>query len=146
MSELETFLSEWTTAERAGDSEKLETLLTDDFYGVGPLGFVLPRTAWLGRHREGLSYEDFGLEEIQVRRYGDVSLVIARNNTRGTYRGHPLPAAVRATLAIASDSERSLLASIHLSFIAGTPGSPPVPVAADAIASRANERADGEGR
>jgi ketosteroid isomerase-like protein len=146
MSELETFLSGWTTAERTGDSEKLDTLLTDDFYGVGPHGFVLPRAAWLGRHGEGLAYEDFSLEEIQVRPYGDFALVIARNNTRGTYRGQPLPEAVRATLAIASDNERLLLAAIHMSFIAGTQGSPPLATTTDSPASRANVDADGQGR
>ena len=35
------FLSEWTAAERVGDTERLEPLLADDFCGVGPLGFVL---------------------------------------------------------------------------------------------------------
>jgi hypothetical protein len=52
------FRSEWTTAERSGDGETLATLLTDDFSGVGPLGFILPRPAWLDRHRQGLAYAD----------------------------------------------------------------------------------------
>jgi ketosteroid isomerase-like protein len=140
------FLSEWTAAERAGDTEKLATLLTDDFYGVGPLGFVLPRSAWLGRHRQGLAYEHFSLEEIQVRLYGDVALVSARNNTRGTYQGQPLPEAVRATLVIASNSETSRLAAIHMSFIAGTQGSPAIPAPTDSAESSADAHADRKGR
>jgi ketosteroid isomerase-like protein len=139
------FLSEWTTAERAGDTEKLATLLTDDFYGVGPLGFLLPRQAWMGRHGQGLVYEYFGLEEVQVRLYGDIALVAARNNALGTFQGHPLPEALRATLVIRSDPDAWRLAAIHMSFMAGTQGSPPLPPASDPAVGRAHTRAGREG-
>jgi ketosteroid isomerase-like protein len=133
---LEAFLSEWTDAERTGDVDKLATILTEDFYGVGPLGFILPRPAWLGRHRQGLAYEAFGLDELQVQHYGGVGLVTARNNTRGTYRGQPLPEALRTTLVITTDSRTVQLAAIHMSFIAGTEGSPPLPAAANPTEER----------
>jgi ketosteroid isomerase-like protein len=141
------FLSEWTTAELAGHAETLATLLTDDFWGVGPLGFILSRPAWLDRYRQGLAYEQFSLEEIQVRLYGDVAVVGARHNARGTYHGHPLPEALRATLVIASSTEAVRLATVHLSFIAGTRGSPPRPGPTDAAADNgAATDADREGR
>jgi ketosteroid isomerase-like protein len=140
------FLSQWTAAERAGDAETLATLLTDDFYGVGPLGFVLPRPAWLDRHHQGLAYEQFGLEEIQIRLYGDVAVVTARNNTRGTYRGQPVPEALRVTLVILPNSEALRLVAVHMSFIAGTEGSPPLPGPTDAAESSAATSEDREGR
>ena len=140
------FLSEWTAAERAGDTEKLASFLADNFYGVGPLGFVLPRPVWLSRHRQGLAYKHFGLEEIQVRLYGHVALVTARNNTRGAYQGHPLPEAVRATLVIASNPEPLRLAAIHMSFIAGTQGSPPMPAPANPSETSADTHTRREGR
>ncbi len=124
------FLSEWTSAERSGDNGKLEDLLTDDFYGVGPLGFILPKEAWLARHRQGLTYETFDLEQIQIHRYAEVALVTAQNNTRGSYHGQPIPDAVRATLAIVNSSGSWRLAAIHMSFIAGVRGSPPIPTSA----------------
>jgi ketosteroid isomerase-like protein len=132
------FLTEWTDAERAGDSKTIATLLTDDFCGVGPFGFVLPRPAWLDRYRQGLTYEHFNLEEIQVRDYGDIALVTARNNARGSYRGQPTPEAQRITLVIWSNSESPRLAAVHMSFIAGTPGSPvtPAPNSVDALENR----------
>src|SRR5580704_13254863 len=128
---LDTFLSNWTGAERAGDTETLAALLTDDFYGVGPLGFLLPKPAWLDRHRNGLAYETFDLEEIQVHHAAEIAIVTARNNTRGTFRGAPLPEALRATLVIANASGAHLLAVIHMSFIAGTAGAPPIPGTTD---------------
>ena len=128
--QIDSFLSEWTAAEQAAATEKLATLLTDDFYGVGPLGFVLSRPAWLGRHHQGLTYEHFTLEEVQVRLFGDTAVVTARNNTLGTYQGQPLPEAVRATLVLVSSSDALRLAAIHMSFMAGTQGSPPRPAVA----------------
>ena len=142
------FLSQWTAAERAGDAETLATLLTDDFYGVGPLGFVLPRPAWLDRHHQGLAYEQFSLEEIEIRPYlyGEVAIVTARNNARGTYKGQPLPEVLRATLVIVPKSEGLELAAVHMSFIAGTEGSPPLPGPTDAAESSAATSEDREGR
>ncbi len=141
-----TFLSRWTTAERTGDSETLAALLTDDFCGVGPLGFHLLRPAWLDRHRQGLSYEQFSLEEIRIRLYGDVAVVTGRNNARGTYHGHPLPEALRATLVVASSSEAVQLCAIHMSFIAGTQGSPSMPGPASSVKSSAAISVDREDR
>jgi ketosteroid isomerase-like protein len=131
------FLSQWTTAERAGDAETLATLLVDDFFGVGPLGFMFSRPAWLNRHRQGLSYEQFSLEEIQIHRYGDVAIVAARNKACGTYQGQPLPEALRATLVVVSNSETLRLVAVHMSFIAGTCGSPPMPGPTDSVESSA---------
>jgi len=140
------FLSQWTNAERAGEAETLATLLTDDFTGVGPLGFVLPRSAWLDRYRQGLAYEQFSLEEIQIRLYGEHAVVTARNNACGTYQGQPLPEALRATLVIAPNSGAVRLAAIHMSFIADTQGSPPIPGRIDSAESNAATNADREGR
>ena len=142
------FLSQWTTAELAGDAETLATLLTDDFSGVGPLGFVLHRPAWLDRHHQGLAYEQFSLEEIQIRLYlyGEVAVVMARNNARGTYQGQPLPEALRATLVIVPKSEGLELAAVHMSFIAGTQGSPPWPGPSDSTARSAATNPDQEAR
>jgi len=101
--------------------------LADDFCGVGPLGFVLLRPAWLDCHRQGLTYEQFSLEEIQIRPYDHVAVVTARNNARGTYREQPLPEALRTTIVVVPKSGTLRLAAVHMSFIAGTQGSPPMP-------------------
>jgi len=66
---------------------RLETLLTGDFAGIGPLGFTLPRQAWLGRHHSrDLRYDSFALADVQARVYGQAAVITARNNTRGSYR------------------------------------------------------------
>ena len=54
MQDIDTTLTEWAAAERDGDTAALDTLLTGDFTAVGPLGFILPKQAWLARHRPGI--------------------------------------------------------------------------------------------
>jgi uncharacterized protein (TIGR02246 family) len=125
---IQAFLDEWSAAEGAGDSERIAAMLTEDFIAVGPLGFMLPRQAWLTRHSPGqLTYESFSLAEVQVRMHGETAVITARNNASGSYQGHPVPEAARATLVLVRDAGAWRLAAAHMSFLAGTPGSPPLP-------------------
>jgi len=65
---IDSFLDQWSAAEQAGDTERLDALLADDFAGIGPVGFTLPKQAWLARHRSGdLRYDSFALVEVQIR-------------------------------------------------------------------------------
>ena len=128
MQAIEDFLAEWAAAGQADDTTTLERLLASDFTAVGPLGFTLSREAWLARHHHGdLCYEAFSVSEVAARTHGGTTIVIARNDTRGSYRGHPIPEAVRATFVLTGDEGRWRLAAMHMSFIAGTPGAPPIP-------------------
>jgi ketosteroid isomerase-like protein len=129
MQAINEFLAQWTAAERAGDATTLDALLTDDFVGVGPLGFTLPKAAWLGRYQSGgLRHDRFELDEIQTRIHDHTAVVTARQNQHGTAQGHPIPQAARATLVLLTDHHGDWrLAGVHLSFIAGTPGAPPIP-------------------
>lgn len=129
---IQTFLDEWSAAERAGETERIDAMLTDDFTAVGPLGFMLPKQAWMARHHPGeLTYDSFGLAEVQVRLHGEAAVVTARNNTIGSYRGHPIPEATRASLVMVRDAGNWQLAAAHMSFVAGTQGAPPIPGAGD---------------
>ncbi|HEY3035880.1 MAG TPA: nuclear transport factor 2 family protein [Streptosporangiaceae bacterium] len=93
MQATEEFLTEWAAAEQAGDTRTLETLLDGGFTAVGPLGFILPKQAWLARHRSrDLTYQDFSLDEVQGRPIGqDAAVVTARTNTSGATRATRSP-------------------------------------------------------
>jgi ketosteroid isomerase-like protein len=124
------FLDAWAAAEQAGDPGAVGALLTDDFVGIGPLGFALPKPAWVGRLAgDDLHYQDFALADVAVREHGDAALVTATHTARGDYAGTPLPEALRASLALVREADGGgwLLAGLHFSFIAGTPGAPPIP-------------------
>jgi ketosteroid isomerase-like protein len=123
MSDLTTFLTAWVDAERAGDATTTERLLTDDFVGIGPIGFQLPKQAWLLRQTGGdLHYDALSLDEVTTRQYGGCAITTARWNARGTAQGHPLPETTRATLVTVKDAGEWRLATIHISFIADPSG------------------------
>jgi len=132
------FCDRWAAAERDADVTTLDALIHAEFCGVGPLGFTLDKDAWLQRHRDGdLRYETFGLEEVMTRRpAADVAVLTARHEATGTYRGVLTPSALRATIVLTGDDDRWKLQTLHLSFIAGTPGAPPLPRTTSAEAAR----------
>lgn len=125
MSDLTTFLTTWADAERDGDAATTARLLTDDFIGIGPVGFQLPKAAWLHRQTGGdLHYEALSLDEVTTRHYADCAITTARWNARGTAQGHAVPEATRATLVTVKDGGEWRLATIHFSFIADPSGDP----------------------
>ncbi|HEY0816360.1 MAG TPA: nuclear transport factor 2 family protein, partial [Pseudonocardia sp.] len=79
------------------------------------------------RHGNGLEYASFAVDERQVRQDGGTALVTARLNAAGSFRGAPVPEAVRATVVLTDSGGRWRLVRVHMSFIAGTAGAPPVP-------------------
>jgi len=126
-SSISSFLSRWTEAERQGDIGALDTMLTDDFVGVGPLGFTLSKAAWLARFHQGLRYQSLDLTEVEARPHGDLAIVTARQRAQGSHAGAPIPEAARVTVSVVKEDGALRIAAIHLSFIAGTPGAPPLP-------------------
>jgi len=125
MSDLTTFLATWADAERDGDAATTDRLLTDDFIGIGPVGFQLPKAAWLHRLEGGdLHYDALSLDEVTTRHYGDCAITTARWNARGMALGHALPEATRATLVTVKEGGEWRLATIHFSFIADPSGHP----------------------
>jgi uncharacterized protein (TIGR02246 family) len=120
-------LAAWTDAELRGDATAMAELLADDFTAVGPLGFTLSKADWLARYERGMEYHDLKLDVMSTRQYGDVAVVITTQQAEGAFQGHPVPGALRVTLVAARDESGWRLVSAHMSFVAGTPGAPPIP-------------------
>ncbi len=113
----------WATAELRGDTTFLERILTDDYIGIGPLGFMLTKQEWLVRHQAGeLKYESFSLDEVKVRVYNnDAAILTGRQVQNGAYRGNSIQAQFRTTLVFVRQQGQWQLASLQLSTI----GQPP---------------------
>ena len=112
----------WIAAELRGDTAFLEQTLADDFVAVGPLGFMLTKTEWIGRHQSGdLKYTSLILDEVTVRTYGGAAVLVGRQGQDATYRGNPIKARLRTTVVLVQQQGRWQLAGVHMSPI----GQPP---------------------
>jgi hypothetical protein len=116
----------WATAELRGDTTFLERILTDDYIGIGPLGFMLTKQEWLVRHQAGdLKYESFSLDEVKVRVYNnDAAVLTGRQVQNGAYRGNSIQAQFRTTLVFVRQQGQWQLASLQLSTIGQPPNIP----------------------
>ena len=116
----------WANAELRGDTTFLERILTDDYIGNGPLGFMLTKQEWLERHRAGdLKYESFSLDEVKVRVYNnDAAVLTGRQVQNGAYRGNSIQAQFRTTLVFVRQQGQWQLASLQLSTIGQPPNMP----------------------
>jgi ketosteroid isomerase-like protein len=130
--ELTQFEQEWSDAEVRGDRTALDELLTDQFVGVGPRGFVLSKAEWLDRHASGdLRYRSITVDEIEVHPYADAALVTSRQSQEGSYQSHDIQGRFRASQMIVREGDRWRLASLQLSPIMAPPnlaqGESPIP-------------------
>lgn len=121
--DLDDVLTTWTTAEREGDAGTLDTLLADDFVGIGPVGFVLDKPAWVGRFQHGLRYDRLDLDELAVHRHGSTAIVVAHQHAVGDSGGTPVPSDTRVAFTIVTDDD-TRIAGMQYSFIGPPLGGP----------------------
>ncbi len=124
MTTVHDLLRKWSDAERTGDRDGLDALLAEDFLGIGPVGFVLPKQAWLDRFGPDLRYERLELDEITARDYGDTTVVVARQHASGEAHGNPVPADTRVSFVVVPNEvggERRI-AGLQYSFMAPSGG------------------------
>ncbi len=116
----------WAAAELGGDTASLKEILADDFVAVGPRGFVLSGMQWIARHDTGsLEYRSFGLDEAEVRTYGDAAIVVCCQTAAGVYEDengrYDIDERFRATLVFVRQEGNWRLAGLQLSPILGRP-------------------------
>lgn len=122
--DIDDVLRRWKEAERNGNRASLDTSLTEDFVGIGPVGFMLSKPAWLDRFGPDLRYDRLELDEITSRDYGDTSVVVARRLATGESRGNPVPGDTRVSFMLvpADGSDQRRIASIQYGFMPPPPG------------------------
>ena len=122
---LEEFGKRWAEAEVAQEVSVLDSMAHRDFILVGPLGFILDKTQWLDRYRNGdLVTSALNWRDTQVRVFGDCAVVVGVHDQEAAYRGQPNNGQFRATHILAHSDDAWRLVGIHMSPIAVPPGAP----------------------
>ncbi len=113
---------QWADAEVRGDVAALDTLTTDDFTLVGPLGFVLDKQQWLARYPSGgLVTQRLDWTDVQVRSYGTTAVSVGVHTQEAKFQGNPADGRFRVTHIWVKDGEQWRLAGQHLSPIGAMP-------------------------
>jgi ketosteroid isomerase-like protein len=106
----------WADAERDGNTSLLATLLTEDFVGVGPRGFILTKQGWLDRYSSGsLRHDTFSWGDIEVRVYGDAAVAVGVTASKGSWSGQPISGRSRLTQIIVRADGNWAIAGMHMS-------------------------------
>jgi ketosteroid isomerase-like protein len=106
----------WVGAELAADADTLDTLVTDDFHLVGPLGFVLDQHQWLDRYRSGdLTTTALTWHDVEAREYGGTVVTIGTQSQQAAYKGSPSNGDFRITHLFVRDGDQWKIAGMQLS-------------------------------
>jgi len=113
-------------AERDRSIPFLEARLTDDFVGIGPMGYWLGKQAWIERYRSG-DFTTIALEssDVQTRTYGSIAIVTSILASTGAFKGTEVRSKTRCTHVMVRHLNGWLLAHAQMSSIGdGVPGAP----------------------
>jgi len=114
----------WAAAEQANDPAQLDALLTSDFVGVGPAGFVLDREQWLARFGHGLRNQVFTIEDPQVHDHGTAAIVIGVDAQQTTFGGADNSGRFRISLTAVQSGDEWAVASVHIGPLQPAPARP----------------------
>ncbi len=117
--QLNDLIQQFIANELRRDNAALNAFLTDDFHLVGPAGFVLNKTDWLGSLASGnLKLTALTLKGVAVRVYNDSALAIGTREQTGQYEDRDVQGEFRETVMLVQQGTQWRLAGVHLSNIA----------------------------
>src|SRR5262245_8381421 len=115
----------WAAAELSGDVDAYQSLLSPEFVGVGPVGFVLDAEQWAQRHNGDLKNHEFEVADPHVRVFGDAAIVEAVQKRRTTAMGRDTSGSFRVGIVAVKDDDQWRLAHVQLSGPLIAPGQMP---------------------
>jgi catechol 2,3-dioxygenase-like lactoylglutathione lyase family enzyme len=112
--EIREVANDWATAEIDGDLGRLDELLVEEFRGIGPLGFVLDKAAWLGRFAGGLHNQALSFVDLQVRSHGLSAVVVGVLDQQATFKDIDSSGRYRISFVAVRRSGRWQIDSCHI--------------------------------
>ncbi len=76
-------------AELRADTDRVASLLAEDFLSIGERGFVLDKSQWVARHAE-FAYESTECLDTDVRHYAGCAIVRDVHLSRATWQGQAM--------------------------------------------------------
>jgi uncharacterized protein (TIGR02246 family) len=112
--EVSDLVKRYATAELNGDADAYDDLVTDDFRGIGPVGFVLNKQQWVGR-LANVKNDAFEVKDATVRLYGDTAVVVGVQDQTTTVMGRDTSGQFRLTLTVVKQDGKWAIANAQLS-------------------------------
>jgi hypothetical protein len=81
-------------AELHADTDRLNSLLADDFVSIGERGFQLDKRQWIARHAD-FAYLSLETAELDVRCYDHAAIVRCVQHSQASWRGDAMTLTVR---------------------------------------------------
>ncbi|MET7747811.1 nuclear transport factor 2 family protein [Micromonospora sp. NPDC005367] len=103
-------------AELHADTDRLNTLLADDFMSIGERGYLLDKRQWIDRHAD-FGYQSLRTTELDVRRYDGAAIVRCVQRSRATWRGEVMTLTVRLSQTWIEQPDGWRLAGIQFSSL-----------------------------
>jgi ketosteroid isomerase-like protein len=112
-------VDEFAAAMEHNDAAAVDRLMLPEYKFVTPTGAVQTKEDRLAPMRSGdLKYESVKYDEVDVRRYGEIAVVIARATVKGHLKATDIGGQFRATLVLRQSKGQWLLVSSQASTIA----------------------------
>ncbi len=112
--EVSQLVTRWASAEVDGDVAALDRILADDFCGIGPLGFVLDKAAWLNRFAGGLHNEALSFDHLQIHPHSDSAVVVAVLDQQTVFNDIDASGRYRISIVLLREGRRWQVASCHI--------------------------------
>jgi uncharacterized protein (TIGR02246 family) len=129
--ELTALLNQFAEALRQSDVAALEKLLAPDYLEISPVGEVDPRAKVISFYQPQAQTapapDSITVDEVQVRSYGELAVVVARQTFKRQINGQSRDVAVRVTYICRQQKGRWQFVSAHYTGIRPAPVKPPAP-------------------
>jgi ketosteroid isomerase-like protein len=125
--ELKTVVAAWDQAMIRNDADTIGQFMHDDWVIIGSDGGVSDKATFLALIRQGrLSHDTMTSEDLRIRGYGDVVVLIATGISAGRFDGHSFRESERQSNVFVREQGQWRCVLTHLSRL---PGTAPVRVA-----------------
>jgi hypothetical protein len=115
---IQTFQRRFDEAEFRADADALHELIAEDFFSIGPKGFVLNKQEWIGRHGR-FKYLEVNISEVDIRHFEKTAIVRNIQHNKATHDDDLVEITTRVMQVWVEHNDRWQIVGIQFSPWAG---------------------------